>query len=248
MSASCGQRDAMGSPPRRDDESAELYSAQIGAGIDKPSVGVPKRAVNDDFFQSTDVFKGMEGQIFYVVNADGAQAATVAEVVLTQFDEILRKLHLRQLLAAIEGPSCDDALFGNADAAEGRNLEGTNADGVHALGQDDGFEPAVSEGIVGKRKGAPLHSLPLIFIYIGLAARGECGTAEVETDEAAVGGELLSVVACHFAQESQVGAVDGALDGQVGKLVLLAFANQRGQCAWRLYAHAATFSVGRRCG
>ena len=58
----------------------------------------------------------------------------------------------------------------------------------------------------------------------------------------------LAPVACHFAQESQVGAVDGALDGQVGKLVLLAFANQREQCAWRLYAHAATFSVGRRCG
>ena len=66
---------------------------------------MPQRAVDDDFFQTRGILKGMVRQELHIVKAKRAQAVAVAEAVLPQFDEVLRKFHLRQLFALIERPS-----------------------------------------------------------------------------------------------------------------------------------------------
>ena len=95
---------------------------------------------------------------------------------------------------------------------------------------------AEGKGRQGQR--AALNGPTGVLIYIRCTAAHKGGPAEVECAQPALGGLLPVIAAGHLAKEAQVRAVERALDGKVGEVVLLLLAYQRGERAGRLHDDA----------
>ena len=162
----------------------------------------------------------------------------MAEAIALQCKEKAWKVHPRQAVAAVEGQALHHDAVRQADAPQGGKLESACADGVHALGQQDLLQPTVAkdEGREGAR--TTLNPYAVVLQDIRLAAADEGGAAQVEPAQAAFCRLLPEIAAGHLAKEAQVRAVERALDGKVGEVVLLLLAYQRGERAGRLHDDA----------
>ena len=89
----------------------------------------------------------------------------------------------------------------------------------------------MTEGKRRKCQGAALHGKAGVLIYIRCTAGHEGGLAEVEPAQAALGGLLLKVAACHLAQVAEVGAVERTFHDEVRQCIFPGITYYIGKCA-----------------
>ena len=119
----------------RQHHAAEFDALQLRTVIAEPAVGVPERAIDNDFLQTRNVLEHPVRQELDVVQMQRAQRAAIAETIPPQLCHHFGKLHLRKAVAMVESPVHHHHVLGETDATQRGVLESPHAEGIHLPGQ-----------------------------------------------------------------------------------------------------------------